>query len=155
MNNRRSQEIDDIPELFKGYKRVQGAYPGFYEIDTDVKPELRVFSYNQEVCKENIFKNLDELFVFLDQHKELKHWIDTEGIGNTKFFKDLQERFHLHNLAIEDTVSGHQRPKVETYEEHIFIISRMLYYLKGTEQLINEQVAFFVLDNILITIQDE
>lgn len=155
MTDRRSQELHDIPELAKGYKRVQGAYPGFYDIETDVKPELRVFSYNQEVCQEQIFKNLDELFAFLDENKNLKHWIDTEGIGNTKFFADLQERFHLHNLAIEDTVSGHQRPKVETYEEHIFIISRMLYYLKGTEQLINEQVAFFVLDNILITIQDE
>lgn len=155
MNNRRPQEIDDIPELFKGYKRIQGAYPGFYDIETDVKPELRVFSFNQNICYENVFKNLDELFVFLDQHQELKHWIDTEGIGNTKFFADLQERFGLHNLAIEDTVSGHQRPKVETYNEHIFIISRMLYYLKGTEQLINEQVAFFVLNNILITIQDE
>ncbi len=155
MTERRSQDLHDIPEPFKSYKRVQGAYPGFYDIETDVKPELRVFSYNQEVCQEQIFKNLDELFRFLDENKHLKHWIDTEGIGNTKFFADLQERFHLHNLAIEDTVSGHQRPKVETYEEHIFIISRMLYYLKGTEQLINEQVAFFVLDNILITIQDE
>lgn len=155
MTDRRSQEIQDIPELFKGYKRIQGAYPGFYDIETDVKPELRVFSYNKDICQEQTFTNLEELFAFLDQNKELKHWIDTEGIGNTQFFQDLQRYFHLHNLAIEDTVSGHQRPKVETYEEHIFIISRMLYYLKGTEQLINEQVAFFVLDNILITIQDE
>jgi len=155
MTDRRSQAIDDIPELFKAYKRTQGAYPGFYEIETDVKPEMRVFSYNQEVCYENTFKNLDELFAFLDQHKHLKHWIDTEGIGNTKFFADLQKYFKLHNLAIEDTVSGNQRSKVETYDEHIFIISRMLYYLKGTSKLINEQIAFFVLNNVLITIQDE
>jgi magnesium transporter len=155
MTDRRPQAIDDIPELFKAYKRIQGAYPGFYEIETDVKPELRVFSYDKDVCYENVFKDLEELFAFLDTHSHLKHWIDTEGIGNTKFFADLQKRFGLHNLAIEDTVSGHQRPKVETYDEHIFIISRMLYYLKGTSKLINEQIAFFVLDNVLITIQDE
>lgn len=155
MSERRLQEIQDIPEVLKRHKRTQGAYPGFYDIKTDIKPELRVFSYDKDNCYEKIFKDLDELFVFLDEHKHLKHWIDTEGIGNTQFFADLQNRFQLHNLAIEDTVSGDQRPKVETYAEHIFIISRMLYYLKGTEKLIDEQVAFFVLDNILITIQDE
>jgi magnesium transporter len=159
--DRRSQEMQDKPDLFSSYKRVQGAYPGFYDIETDVQPELRVFSYNQGLCHENVFKTLDELFAHLDTYPDLKHWIDTEGIGDTKFFQALQSRFNLHNLAIEDTVSGHQRPKVETYDEHLFIISRMLYYLqeKGKrekeERLIDEQVAFFVLDNVVLTIQDE
>ncbi|PKQ70591.1 magnesium/cobalt transporter CorA [Raineya orbicola] len=155
-SDRRSQELDIIPETFSGYKRVQGAYPGYYDVQSDVIPEIRVFSYNAEVCFEHKFNGLSELFAYLDKQPDtLKHWIDTEGIGNTAFFDSLKNYFKLHNLAIEDAVSGDQRPKVETYDEHIFIISRMLYHLPENNKLINEQVAFFVLPNILLTIQDE
>lgn len=155
-SDRRSQEIDILPETFTGYKRVQGAYPGYYDVKSDKMPEIRVFSYNTDTCNENKFSNLSDLFSYLEtQPPTLKHWIDTEGIGNTAFFDALKNYFKLHNLAVEDAVSGDQRPKVETYDEHIFIISRMLYHLPPSNKLINEQVAFFVLPNTLITIQDE
>lgn len=155
-HERRLQEIDIIPETFAGYKRVQGAYPGYYVVESSKIPEIRVFSYNTDICQEHKFSSLAELFGYLDsQPADIKHWIDTEGIGDTEFFDSLRTYFKLHNLAIEDAVSGDQRPKVETYDEHIFIISRMLYHLPPNNRLINEQVAFFILPNILITIQDE
>ncbi|MDX1903446.1 MAG: magnesium/cobalt transporter CorA [Thermonemataceae bacterium] len=154
--DRRSQEKEEENiELFANYKRTQGGSPGFYDIKTDVKPEIRVFSYSEEVCKEYIFKELPDFFAYIEANRALKHWIDIEGIGNTAFFQELERFFGIHNLAIEDTISGSQRPKVEAYDEHLFIISRMLYYLSKGGELINEQIAFFVLDDILITIQDE
>jgi len=154
--DRRSQSTDEEAEFFSSYKKNQGASPGDFEgLESKKHPELRVFSYDSDTCKEFIFNALPQLFEYLDGNTHLKHWIDTEGIGDTNFFKTLQTRFHLHNLAIEDTVSGDQRPKVETYEEHLFIISRMLYFMGDNQQLINEQIAFFVFDNILLTIQDE
>ncbi|MCU0439695.1 MAG: magnesium/cobalt transporter CorA [Raineya sp.] len=156
MDRRTHTPPEEKPEFFTSYKKTQGAYPGYFEgLESNKHPELRIFSYDSETCKEFIFKSLPDLFKYLDENTNLKHWIDTEGIGDTNFFKALQTRFNLHNLAIEDTVSGHQRPKVETYDEHLFIISRMLYFMGDDKKLINEQIAFFVFDNILITIQDE
>jgi len=34
----------------------------------------------------------------------------------------MQEEFGLHELAIEDTLSGHQRPKVEEYGDTVFVV---------------------------------
>lgn len=36
----------------------------------------------------------------------------------------LQARFHLHPLAVEDALSAHQLPKVETYGEELFVVAR-------------------------------
>ncbi|MGQ3017264.1 magnesium and cobalt transport protein CorA [Phenylobacterium sp.] len=36
----------------------------------------------------------------------------------------LQSRFHLHPLAVEDALSAHQLPKVETYGEELFVVAR-------------------------------
>ncbi|MGH9371090.1 MAG: ThuA domain-containing protein [Vicinamibacterales bacterium] len=34
----------------------------------------------------------------------------------------VQQKFHLHDLAIEDAYSAHQRPKLEQYEDSLFVV---------------------------------
>jgi magnesium transporter len=36
----------------------------------------------------------------------------------------VQQKFHLHDLAVEDAYSAHQRPKLELYEESLFVVLR-------------------------------
>lgn len=38
--------------------------------------------------------------------------------------KMLQQRFGLHPLAVEDAAAAHQRPKIEVYGNHLFIVLR-------------------------------
>ena len=38
--------------------------------------------------------------------------------------KQIQEEFQLHELAIEDAHRAHQRPKIETYGDTLFIVLR-------------------------------
>lgn len=43
----------------------------------------------------------------------------------------LQERFGLHPLAVEDAAVAHQRPKIEVYGNHLFIVLRTARLQKG------------------------
>jgi magnesium transporter len=36
--------------------------------------------------------------------------------------RDVQQEFHLHDLAVEDALSAHQRPKVEEYGDSLFVV---------------------------------
>src|SRR5215217_1793584 len=38
--------------------------------------------------------------------------------------RKVQEEFGLHDLAIEDALAAHQRPKIERYENSLFIVLR-------------------------------
>jgi magnesium transporter len=43
---------------------------------------------------------------------------------NEPLLRKIQEEFALHDLAIEDALSAHQRPKVERYDNSVFIVLR-------------------------------
>ncbi len=38
--------------------------------------------------------------------------------------RTVQQRFGLHDLAVEDAQSAHQRPKLEAYDESLFVVLR-------------------------------
>jgi magnesium transporter len=59
---------------------------------------------------------------------------------------------NFHTLAAEDVLRVPQRPKLEPYEGHLFIVARMLSLQERT--LIAEQVSFFVFENTLLTFQE-
>lgn len=50
-------------------------------------------------------------------------WIELSS-PDREIMEKLGEEFGLHELALEDAVSSHQRPKIEEYGEHLFIAAR-------------------------------
>lgn len=81
-------------------------------------------------------------------------WVELNGLGDIEALRALGERYDLHPLALEDTLHTGQRPKVEVYEDQIFIVVQMI-YRDASERLCIEQVAMFLRKGILITIQEE
>lgn len=78
-------------------------------------------------------------------------WINVEGIGDVEAIQYIGEVYHLHSLALEDVVNLHQRPKLEAYQDVLFIVTRMPHPL---EIFATEQVSFFLGTNFLITFQE-
>src|SRR5947199_6530717 len=63
----------------------------------------------------------------------------------------VQRQFELHDLAIEDAVHAHQRPKIEQYGDALFIVAR-------TAQLDGDSIAFgethlFVGEGYLVSVR--
>lgn len=78
-------------------------------------------------------------------------WIDVVEFGNAALISALGESFGLHRLALEDAINTHQRPKVEEYDDHLFIVALML---RDESSIDTEQVAFFLGDGFLISFQE-
>jgi magnesium transporter len=82
-------------------------------------------------------------------------WINVEGLGDAATIEQFGELFGLHRLALEDTVNVHQRAKVETYGEALFIVLRMVY--RGQEngdRCGTEQLSLYVGPNWLLSFQE-
>ncbi|MHA6324318.1 magnesium/cobalt transporter CorA [Roseivivax sp. CAU 1753] len=78
-------------------------------------------------------------------------WIDIVQFGDARMISEIGAVFDLHKLALEDAINTHQRPKVEEYDDHLFIVALML---DAAVSLDTEQVAFFVGAGYLITFQE-
>lgn len=134
-------------------RMLPGAEPGFYTITGEECPILTVQSFDKETYTKSAFTSTEQLFKFLAENKHLKHWVDIAGIGNKNFYDNMGKHFGLHALQMEDVVSRYQRPKVEEYDSHMFIVSRMKYTNKD-DVFIDEQISLFVFEEIVLTFQD-
>lgn len=57
----------------------------------------------------------------------------------------------MHPLAIEDTLEAHQRPKVETYRDHLFISMRIVSY--SDDNITTNEVNICLGDNFVLTVR--
>ncbi len=66
---------------------------------------------------------------------------------------DVQRRFGLHDLAIEDAESAHQRPKLEDYEGHYFVVLRTAHYDQEREEVEFGEIHVFLSPTYVIVIR--
>jgi magnesium transporter len=68
---------------------------------------------------------------------------------------EVQERFGLHDLAIEDVQSFHLRPKLERYESGgvVFAIFRTARYVEDREEVDFGEVSVFVSRRFIVTVR--
>lgn len=67
------------------------------------------------------------------------------------FMYKVQEEFGLHELAVEDALTAHQRPKIEQYGESVFIVVKTALEYKGDVTF--GETHIFVSKKFLITIR--
>ena len=63
----------------------------------------------------------------------------------------LQQEFGLHELAVEDALKGHQRPKIEEYGDMVFVVLHVLEPGPGEVQV--GEVAVFAGANFVLSVR--
>ncbi len=61
--------------------------------------------------------------------------------------------FNLHPLAVEDAVTAHQRPKLERYEDSLFLVLKTLWYVDADDAVETGEVNIFVGSDFVITVR--
>ena len=64
----------------------------------------------------------------------------------------VQREFGLHDLAVEDAHHAHQRPKIETYGDSVFVVLRTA-QMSSQHQVEFGETHFFVGDNFIVTVR--
>ncbi len=66
----------------------------------------------------------------------------------------LEVELGLHNLAIEDALHDHQRPKLDRYESHLFLAAYDVRLDRDSGELTKTEVKAFITPNVLVTVHD-
>ena len=112
---------------------------------------VRVIAYTHEAVTETEGKTLDEALAAAGPGMR---WINVDG-PDAPLLRELGARFKLHPLALEDILSGPQRPKVERYADHYFMVLRMLRCTDPAQaEIDDEQVSVFFGHDWVITVQE-
>ena len=116
------------------------------------KPEISLIEYDAHTIQEKKVERIEETFSCPQNGKV--GWINISGLGDVEILRQVGLNFRIHPLALEDMLNTGQRPKVEEYENQLFIVLQMG-YSTNDEDIVFEQVSMVLGKQFVITVQEE
>ena len=68
-------------------------------------------------------------------------------------FDSIRREFDLHELAVEDAIHAHQRPKLEVYGDTVFIVLKTARYIDPEEVVRLGEILIFLGNDFIITVR--
>ncbi|MCM4156111.1 magnesium/cobalt transporter CorA [Gramella sp. AN32] len=116
--------------------------------------KLDVIDYNKEAYERFSSKSTEDAFKFMDEDRIT--WFNIDGLNNISEIEKLGKHYELHPLVLEDIVNTGQRPKIEEYQDYLFIVAKMLYFEQrgDSHEIVQEHISFIVGSNYLLSFQE-
>ena len=116
------------------------------------KVSIRALSYDRDTFREEdgitVATALEEL------ERPETSWIDVVGVHDEGILSEIGEAQGLHPLTVEDIMNTTQRPKVEEYDNLLFIVMHMLFVPEGKGKIAREQVSLVLMEGKVISFQE-
>ena len=138
--NKENKNVGQIPGsiIYTGKKEKQELF-------------IESYDYNQEQCSVKEIATIEDSFPF--KLTESVSWININGLNHVDEIEKIGQHYNIHPLVLEDIVNVTQRPKIDEYEEYLFVVLKMLYYDKN-QTIISEQVSFVLGSQYVISFQE-
>lgn len=81
-------------------------------------------------------------------------WVNVYGLHDAALIARLGINFGLHPLTLEDILNTEQRPKVDSFENNLFIVTRVFEYNPIDLDISSEQISFVLGRNFVLTFQE-
>lgn len=118
------------------------------------KPDITLARFGPETLQIDEVHSSDPLIKLVEPISgTLKSWFHIEPISDQETIIKLCSDFGLHVLVTEDILSVNHRPKVDEYDNYLFIIIKYVVYKKN--DLNFYQVAFVLKDNLILSFADK
>ncbi|MFG2498919.1 magnesium/cobalt transporter CorA [Streptomyces sp. NPDC048441] len=68
-------------------------------------------------------------------------------------FDEVSREFGLHPLAVEDALKAHQRPKLEVFDDSLFVVLKPVVYEPDSDAVSSGEVMVFIGDAFVVTVR--
>jgi magnesium transporter len=68
-------------------------------------------------------------------------------------FDSVRREFNLHELAVEDAIKAHQRPKLEVYDDTVFAVLKTARYVEAEEVVEFGEIMLFIGPQFVVTVR--
>ena len=143
-----------MAQSFKGRGAKSGLPPGtlVHIGKTSDRPvTISVIDYDGETFEETELLGVDQCIPYRD--RPTVTWINVDGVHRVDIVQRLGECFGLHPLVQEDILNTDQRPKLELYDDYLFIVLKML-HSDGQQQILSEQVSLILGKGYVLSFQE-
>jgi magnesium transporter len=117
-----------------------------------VKERITIIDYDETQFQEKELETIEESFPFRDTPTIT--WINIEGLHQLEIIEKVGKHFNIHPLILEDIANTEQRPKMEDFDDYIFLILKNLCFEEKERKIKVEQVGLILGSNFVISFQE-
>jgi magnesium transporter len=117
------------------------------------KVRIGLIDYDEARMEERELAEVRECFPYKDTATVT--WVNVDGLHEVDMIQKLGDRFGLHPLVLEDIVNTGQRPKVEDFEDYLFLIIKMLTYDHEEGLVKAEQFSLILGPHYVLSFQEK
>lgn len=121
-----------------------------HRLETETK--IKLLEFNQEKLFEQECTDLSGLMP--SKYEQSVSWFRVTGLHDVDLIIQLGREFNIHRLILEDIVNTHQRPKVEEFDQILYIVFRVIYFDAETITFKNEQLSIVLSSNFILTFEE-
>lgn len=149
------KKIKRTTKFFKKASKKAGMSPGTLVHVGEQKIEtikITLMNYDQARLEEKELERIEESFAYKDEPPV--SWINIDGLHEVDLIQKMGTHFNVHPLTLEDIVNTGQRPKVEDFEDYIYLVFKMLKFEETTGHITSEQVSLIVGPHYVLSFQE-
>ena len=138
---KQKQEIGRSPDelLFHGERKIDNVL-------------LRIIDFDADNLKEDAVSAVNEVIKYKD--KESVTWFNIDGVHNTDIMEEIAKGFHLDHLILADVLNTQVRPKVQEYDNCVFLSIKMLRFDEESDFVSVENLSLILTKSVLISFQE-
>jgi magnesium transporter len=136
-------------------RKEAGLPPGTVEFAGERRAEkvrISILSYDAERFEEKDLEAAADCFPYFDSGRTV--WVNVSGLHEPPVLQAFGEKPGLHPLVLEDILHTRQRPKLEHYPDHLFIVLRMIGYDEEARRISSEQISLVLGANYVLSFQE-
>lgn len=114
---------------------------------------LRVIDFDSKNLEENALESVGEISKY--QEKNTVTWLNIDGLHNLDLMTEITEQFDLDPIILADVLNTHARPRVQEYDNCIFISIKMLQQDPVTDLISVENLSIVLTKSVLISFQEK
>jgi magnesium transporter len=113
------------------------------------KATITVINYNEDTYRVKETASTDECFSLIDP--SMVTWINVDAVSDPQTVEAIGKHFGLHPLLLEDVMNTDQRPKMDNYDDYLFLVLKMIMINVDTRAPEADQVSFVLGRNYLVS----
>ena len=141
-----------MSNYIKSRSSKRGLEPGSLVHIGEVKRDsvkIAIYKYNEQNFEQNEPVNICQ-DTFSDSNGYVT-WVNIEGLHDVQLLDKIGKYYKLHPLIIEDILNTDQRPKIEIYQDYIFISLKTIEYDRIVNDFIIEQQSIVIGKNYVLS----
>ena len=114
--------------------------------------KLSVINYDGANFQEKEVTNVEEAVSF--RKKSSVTWLNIDGVHQPEIIEQVGKSFNVHPLVLEDIANTGQRPKMEDFDDYLFVVLRMLRFDEKDDETETEQISIIIGPDFVISFQE-